>query len=117
MFDAYSPATNPEMWTLPLFAGLFRLLDPERPCAMPTYSRSTLLRTTLLLAGFFVGVGHSTGEKEETTVAANRPELLDEPLDRRWLQRARRSNSAEPLHDGTYRQAPLSEATWVKLQA
>jgi tRNA U34 5-methylaminomethyl-2-thiouridine-forming methyltransferase MnmC len=65
MFDAFSPATNPEMWTLPLFTNLFKLLDPERPCAMPTYSRSTLLRTTLLLAGFFVGVGHATGEKEK----------------------------------------------------
>ena len=58
------------MWTAPLFTDLFRALDP-RPCAMPTYSRSTMLRVTLLLAGFYVGVGHATGEKEETTIAAN----------------------------------------------
>lgn len=89
MFDAFSPAKNPAMWTQPLFANLFRLLDPARPCALPTYSRSTMLRATLLLAGFFVGVGHATGEKEETTVAANTLELLAEPLDRRWLERAR----------------------------
>ena len=116
MFDAFSPATNPAMWTLPLFSNLFRLLDPERPCALPTYSRSTMLRVTLLLAGFHVGVGHATGEKEETTIAANTPALITEPLDRRWLQRAHRSTSAEPLWEPVYRQASLSPASWEKLQ-
>jgi len=64
MFDAFSPAKNPGMWTLPLFTNLFQLLDTARPCALPTYSRSTMLRVTLLLAGCFVGVGHATGEKD-----------------------------------------------------
>ena len=71
MFDAFSPATNPAMWTQALLENIFRLLDPKRPCALPTYSRSTMLRVALLLAGFFVGIGHATGEKEETTIAAN----------------------------------------------
>ena len=52
-YDAFSPAKNPAMWTLPLFENLFRALDPARLCALTTYSRSTLLRVTLLLAGFF----------------------------------------------------------------
>ena len=116
MFDAFSPATNAAMWTLPLFATLFRLLSPDRPCALPTYSRSTLLRVTLLLAGFYVGVGHATGEKEETTIAANTLSLISQPLDRRWLQRAHRSHSAEPLWEPVYRQAPLEPTTWEKLQ-
>ena len=115
MFDAFSPAKNPAMWTQPLFANLFRLLAPDRPCSLPTYSRSTMLRVTLLLAGFFVGVGHATGEKEETTIAANTADLIAEPLDRRWLQRAHRSSSAEPMWEPVYRQAPLSPATWDKL--
>jgi tRNA U34 5-methylaminomethyl-2-thiouridine-forming methyltransferase MnmC len=115
MFDPFSAATNPAMWTLPLFACLFRRLDPARPCALPTYSRSTMLRVTLLLAGFFVGAGHATGEKEETTVAANTLDLLAAPLDHRWLRRARRSTSAEPLHEPAYRQAPLSAESWGKL--
>jgi tRNA U34 5-methylaminomethyl-2-thiouridine-forming methyltransferase MnmC len=114
-FDAYSPATNPEMWTLPLFTRICELLDPARPCAMPTYSRSTLLRTTLLLAGFYVGRGQATGEKEETTIAANAPELIREPLGEEWLKRARRSTSAEPLRTSEYRQAPLSGETWERL--
>ena len=117
LFDAFSPAKNPAMWTAPLFADLFRCLDPRLPCAMPTYSRSTMLRVTLLLAGFFVGAGHATGEKEETTVAANRLELLEEPLSRIWLERARKSKSAEPLWEPVYRQAPLNEETWERLKA
>jgi hypothetical protein len=116
LFDAFSPAKNPAMWTLPLFTNLFRVLDPKRPCALPTYSRSTILRVTLLLAGFHVGVGHATGEKEETTIAANTPELLTEPLDHRWLERARRSHSAEPMVEAVYRIAPLTAETWERLR-
>lgn len=115
LFDAYSPAKNPAMWTQTLFADLFRLLEVDRPCGLATYSRSTLLRVTLLLAGFYVGSGHATGEKEETTVAANRLELIEEPLDRVWLARARRSTSAEPLREAVYRQGPLSEENWQRL--
>lgn len=116
MFDAFSPAKNPAMWTQPLFANLFGLLAPNQPCALPTYSRSTMLRVTLLLAGFFVGVGHASGEKEETTIAANALELIAEPLDSRWLERARRSTSAEPMWEPLYRQLPLSAETWLKLK-
>jgi len=116
LFDPFSPAKNPAMWTEPLFASLYRLLAPDRPCALPTYSRSTMLRVTLLLAGFCVGIGHATGQKEETTVAANTPDLLSRPLGRPWLQRARRSTSAEPMWEPLYRQAPLSQKTWEGLQ-
>jgi tRNA U34 5-methylaminomethyl-2-thiouridine-forming methyltransferase MnmC len=116
LFDAYSPARNPAMWTEPLFAALQGLLDPRQPCALPTYSRSTMLRVTLLLAGFFVGTGHATGEKEETTMAANDAALVAEPLGLRWLQRARRSTSAEPLWEPVYRQARLSAASWERLR-
>jgi tRNA U34 5-methylaminomethyl-2-thiouridine-forming methyltransferase MnmC len=115
MFDAFSPATNPSMWTLPLFTRLYGLLDSARACVLPTYSRSTMLRVTLLLAGFFVGIGHATGEKEETTIATNRMELLEEPLGRRWLQRVRRSSSAEPLGQPVYRQSKLTAESWERL--
>jgi hypothetical protein len=116
-FDAFSPAKNPAMWTLPVFESLFRLLDPLRPCALTTYSRSTMVRVALLLAGFYVGRGRPSGAKEETTVAANRLESLEEPLDAAWLQRARRSGSAEPLKNATYRQSPLSGESWARLRA
>lgn len=116
-FDAFSPAKNPAMWTLPVFEHLFRVLDPQRPCALTTYSRSTLIRATLLLAGFYVGVGHATGLKEETTIAANDLGLIAEPLDSRWLQRALRSDSAEPLRAPVYSRSPLAPATAQKLQS
>ncbi len=114
-FDAFSPQKNPAMWTLELFTKLYQLLSPERHCAMPTYSRSTLLRVTLLLSGFFVGVGHATGEKEETTIAANHLSLIEKPLDGIWLTRAQRSGSAEPLHSAEYRQGELRPETLDRL--
>jgi tRNA U34 5-methylaminomethyl-2-thiouridine-forming methyltransferase MnmC len=116
LFDAFSPAKNPTMWTEPLFENLFRHLDPIRPCALPTYTRSNLVRVSLLLAGFYVGAGHATGEKEETTIAANTLSLITEPLDQKWLARVRKSTSAEPLWEPIYRQSPLAEATWEKLR-
>lgn len=116
LYDAFSPARNPDMWTLPLFQRLRAALDPARPCALATYSRATLVRATLLVAGFYVGVGEATGEKEETTLAANDPVLIPRPLDRRWLVRARRSTSAEPLEGPEYVQARLSAATLERLE-
>lgn len=116
LFDPHSPGKNPAMWTVPFFADLFRALDPQRPCALATFTRSTLARTALLLGGFHVGTGHASGMKEETTVAANRLELLAQPLDPRWLERAKRSGSAEPLREAVYRQAPLSPETWEQLR-
>jgi tRNA U34 5-methylaminomethyl-2-thiouridine-forming methyltransferase MnmC len=115
-YDAFSPATNPGMWTLGVFHDLFRLLEPSRPCVMPTYSRSTMLRVTLLLAGFYVGRGHATGEKEETTIASNTLSELAEPLGPEWLLRCQRSRSAEPLHTPEYVQAAMSGATLEKLR-
>jgi tRNA U34 5-methylaminomethyl-2-thiouridine-forming methyltransferase MnmC len=114
LYDPFSPAKNPEMWTQPLFTRLYGLLS--RPCALATYSRSTMVRTALLLAGFDVGRGSATGEKEETTIAANRMELLAEPLDRRWLATAERSDSAEPLWEAVYRKSALRSETLEKLK-
>jgi hypothetical protein len=117
LFDPFSPAKNPAMWTAPLFVALFRFLDPQRPCSLATYSRSTMVRVALLLAGFFVGVGHPSGRKEETTIAANKVELIDKPLGRRWLERARRSDAAEPLWESVYRRGGLSRPSWEKLRS
>lgn len=115
LYDAYSPARNPEMWTLEVFSNLYGRLSPERPCQLPTYSRSTLLRVTLLLAGFYVGAGHATGEKEETTIACNTAGFVDEPLGYKWLERVKKSTSAEPLREPIYRQCPLSAESFIDL--
>lgn len=117
LFDPHSPQKNPAMWTLPLFKDLFGALDPQRPCALANYTRATLARTAMLLGGFFVGAGHATGFKEETTVAANTLDLIAEPLNQRWLERAQRSHSAEPLVEPVYQCVPLAADTWQKVCA
>lgn len=116
-WDAYSPARNPAMWCQPLFARVRSHLAEGRACGLATYSRSTQLRAALLLAGFFVGRGVCTGEKEETTIATTTLDLINHPLDARWLQRARNSTSAEPLWEPVYSQNPLTPQTWEKLKA
>lgn len=116
LWDPFSPAKNPAMWTLPLFASV-RALVGDWPCQLATYSRATLIRTALLLAGWRVGRGAATGEKEETTLAATQRALVGAPLDAAWLDRVRRSTSAEPLTGDAYRQAPLSDAAWECLRA
>lgn len=91
LFDPYSPAANPGMWTRDLFQALRARAQGD--CTLTTYSRSTVTRAALLRAGWFVGRGAATGEKTETTVAATRPGLLSEPLRRDWLDRVRRSRA------------------------
>jgi tRNA U34 5-methylaminomethyl-2-thiouridine-forming methyltransferase MnmC len=115
LFDPFSPAKNPDMWTAGLFERLFRLLN--QPCSLANFSRSTMFRVTLLLAGFYVGRGEAIAQKEETTIAANVPTLIRKPLDLRWLERAQLSHSAEPLWTPAYRKAPLAPETLAKLRA
>jgi hypothetical protein len=115
LYDAYSPRRNPEMWTLPHFTSLRKLLGQGGQCTLATYSRSTRLRVTLLLAGFNVGTGAATGEKEETTMAATSLELLERPLDAAWLERVRRSTAAHPIVDALAQPGPLEESRWHQL--
>lgn len=114
-FDPYSAAKNPEMWTLELFTNLYRALDPARPCALANYTRSTMIRTALLLAGFHVGSGIATGFKEETTIAANTASLIERPLNAKFLKRVQISDSAEPLHTAVYERKKISADSWETL--
>jgi tRNA U34 5-methylaminomethyl-2-thiouridine-forming methyltransferase MnmC len=118
-FDPYSPAANREMWTLELFTALHTRLAPETSCLLTTYTRSTAVRVTLLLAGFYVGIGRSTGEKDQTTVAANDLTLLDRPLDVTWLERkVYASTNAAPLRSSaTSAQSPISQDDYGRLRA
>ena len=116
-YDPYSPTVNPEMWTLETLTALHAQLRDDRPCLLTNYTRSTAVRVTLLLAGFYVGVGPSTGEKDETTVAANDPALLARPLPRDWLdKKVYASTNAAPLRaDGT--RGPINPEDFARLQA
>lgn len=99
LYDPYSPEANPGMWTLEHFTRLRACLDETRPCTLTSYSRSTAVRVTLKLAGFFVGYGGGIGEKNQTTMAATHRELLAQPLGVEWLGRVSRSTRGAPLRE------------------
>lgn len=96
-FDPFSPKANPALWSRRTFEALRRQCREDGPgCELFTYSAATPTRVALLLAGFFVGAGDSTGSKGETTTAATRLEALRRPLDGAWLGRWERSGSRAP---------------------
>jgi hypothetical protein len=107
LFDPYSPAANPEMWTREVFRAIRE--RAEEDCTLTTYSRSTVTRVRLLQAGWCVGRGSATGEKTETTVAATRLERLREPLGRDWLARVSRSTAAGLREEGMTPQSVASQ--------
>jgi len=98
LFDPYSPAANPGMWTRAVFQAIRSRADDD-DCILTTYTRSTVIRARLLSAGWCVGRGAATGEKTETTIATTRLEMLEEPLRVDWLERVRRS-TAKGLREG-----------------
>ena len=112
IYDPYSPVKNEAMWSLEHFAKLRQRLS--QPAILTSYSRSTAVRVTLLLAGFYVGIGGATGEKDQTTVAATESELLENPLKLDWLKRVRMSTSARPLGCGD--KGPISRKDLQKLE-
>ena len=107
LFDPYSPAANPGMWTREVFRAVRERADED--CTLTTYSRSTVTRAGLMRAGWCVGRGAATGEKTETTVAATRLEALREPLGRDWLGRVRRSTAAGLREGGLTAEAVARE--------
>jgi queuine tRNA-ribosyltransferase len=96
-WDPFSPKANPSLWTASAFAALRARCGPT--ATVHTYSSATSVRAALLLGGFAVGVGETlpgSPTPKPTTVAAVRPEDLERPLDRRWLERLRRSSAPFP---------------------
>ncbi len=107
-YDPYSPVGNPEMWNLNTFRHLRSVLDDERPCLLTNYTRSTSVRVTLLMAGFYVGVGTSVDKKEETTIASNFLSEIEKPLDMAWLEkRVSVSHNAAPQRSTVYQISPI----------
>ncbi len=97
-YDPFSSKVDTRMWSLDAFRALRAHLD--RPCELFTYSASTAIRTSLLLAGFWGAQGVASGPKESTTIAFT----LDGPLeghpfsrhrllDAAWLERRSRSSA------------------------
>jgi hypothetical protein len=118
-FDPYSPARNIEMWNLETFRALWKAVSaPDAPdCLMTNYTRSTAVRVTMALAGWFVGTGVPTGDKSETTIVANRLALLKKPLNQAWLRRVHSSTNAAPLRGRNEERGPISPEDFTALKA
>lgn len=116
-YDPYSTRGNLEMWTLQHFSKLFAKLDPKRLCLMTNYTASTYVRVTLLLAGFYVGIGCTIDKKLETTIVSNQLGALKNPLGKDWLERrVRVSHSAATIRQAPYAIAPISEEDYAALR-
>jgi tRNA U34 5-methylaminomethyl-2-thiouridine-forming methyltransferase MnmC len=115
-YDPYSATSNPEMWTLEHFQALRRVLRDDRPCLLTNYTRSTAVRSTWLLAGFYVGIGVGIGEKDQTTIASNHLGLLERPLPVSWLKQVKASQNANPLREAGAVYGPMSTADFEELQ-
>ncbi len=115
-YDPYSAKGNPEMWSLENFTNLRKIIDPNRLCLLSNYTASTYIRVTLLLAGFYVGYGCCVDKKLQTTVASNKLEALQNPLDLEWLnERVRISHSAAPIREIPHEIAPICEDDYAAL--
>jgi queuine tRNA-ribosyltransferase len=93
-WDPFSPRRNPELWTSAAFATLRSAC--RAGATLHTYSGATAVRSALLLAGFSVGLGPLIAEGKRATEAAIE-RAVAEPLDRRWLERLRRSSAPLPV--------------------
>lgn len=95
-YDPFSTKVDAPMWSLATFRRLRAHLT--RPAELFTYTASTAVRSSLLVAGFSVARGVPSGPKEETTIAlaGTDPAFARHPLlDHSWL--ARRARSSRPL--------------------
>jgi queuine tRNA-ribosyltransferase len=93
-WDMFSRGVNPDLWTVATFCALRRVC--REGATVHTYNAATSTRSGFLLAGFAVGVGEPTGDRNQTTVAAVNPDDLAQPLDARWLERLERSSAPFP---------------------
>ena len=100
-YDMFSGKTNGDQWTLAAFRRLLAACA-DRSAELFTYTVSTASRAALLVAGFQVARGRSTGDKVETTIAFT-PQALGEAFAQRhellgpdWLAKWRRSTARIP---------------------
>lgn len=100
-YDPFSAKTDAALWTVEIFARIFSRCA-AKSAELYTYSAATMVRASLLTAGFFVAAGAGTGPKLHTTIAFTRAEgarkhpLAPQLLGREWLARWRRSGAKYP---------------------
>lgn len=95
LFDPFSAKVDSPLWQTEIFRHL-RERTSTKECELFTYTNSNLIRGRMLAAGWFVAKGAGTGPKTETTIAASRPGMKREWLNREWLAKWNRSGARTP---------------------
>ncbi|GBF49673.1 tRNA-guanine transglycosylase, queuosine-34-forming [Leptospira ryugenii] len=98
-YDPFSYKTNAELWDFSWFLQLNRYLKgANKQIQLLTYSQSTLVRSALLAAGFYVCKAETLGENRECTIAYTRkePMISGQILGEEWLGRWKRSDAKYP---------------------
>jgi queuine tRNA-ribosyltransferase len=114
-FDMFSSWTDADQWTLRAFQKVFAACA-GRPVELFTYTCSTSIRATLLVAGFHVARGVAIEDKLDTTIALT-PEAAKSAspgardlLSPEWLSRWSRSSSQFPIDLPPDQQASFEQA-------
>lgn len=101
--DPFSPAKNPELWTVDFFKKLYQICNDD--CIITTYSAAIHIRAAMKHAGFIVGKGPSVGRKKEGTVATKKNNSVL-PLDESYFALLKRNPKAVPFTDPTLCDSP-----------
>ncbi len=111
--DPFSPAKNPELWTVDFFHRLFPLCRDE--CIVTTYSAAVHVRTAMKKAGFIVGKGPAVGRKKEGTIATKKnPQIV--PFDDSYWLWLETNPKAVPFTDPALCETPEEIRKRRKLQ-
>ena len=113
-FDPFSPKTDSDCWSLDSFCRLYDYCK-GKSFELYTYTTSTMIRATMLVAGMWVAKGAATGPKESTTIAfsdretALKHKSANDLLPKEWLDRWHRSQAQFPDNLSEKEKAEFSE--------
>lgn len=93
--DPFSPAKNPELWSVEYFKLIARLMKHD--AVLTTYSSADHIRKAMIEAGLVVGKGPSVGQKREGTLASHGNSVPALEKDR--LEEIRNNPKSEPYRD------------------
>lgn len=91
--DAFSPAVNPELWTVSVFDKLKSMSHPST--VLSTYCAASKARASMAAAGWLVARATGALGKREMTVAALEPDILasfKRVDEQRLIKRLRKNN-------------------------
>ncbi len=94
--DPFSPAKNPELWTVDFFKRLYDVCNDE--CIVTTYSAAVHVRAAMRNAGFVVGKGPQVGRKKEGTIATKKNKHVTS-LDDQYFAQLEKEPKAIPFTD------------------